>query len=133
MSQRWLCMLGLVLFGAGNTPLLCAQDEFPYERDLVFDATPMPGGERVPVLAIERDGRAQIDLWCKRGEGQAAIAGDAITITPGTMKDEPCTAERAQADDEMLAALAQVTNWSQRGGVVTLAGAKPLRFRAAEN
>ena len=86
----------------------------------------MRGGKRVPVLSVEQNGRAQIDLWCKRGDGQAAIAGDAITITVGAMRDEPCTPERAQADEDMLAALAGVTNWSARGDVVTLTGAKTV-------
>ena len=57
-----------------------AQSAFPYDRDLVLDARAMRGGKRVPVLSVEQNGRAQIDLWCKRGDGQAAIAGDAITI-----------------------------------------------------
>ena len=110
-----------------------AQFEFPYDRDLMLDARAMRGGKRVPVLSIEQNGRAQIDLWCKRGDGQAAIAGDTITIIVGTMKDESCTPERAQADAEMLAALAGVTNWSARGNAVTLSGATTLRFRAATN
>ena len=110
-----------------------AQFEFPYDRDLMLDARAMRGGKRVPVLSIEQNGRAQIDLWCKRGGGQAAIAGDTITIIVGTMKDESCTPERAQADAEMLAALAGVTNWSARGNAVTLSGATTLRFRAATN
>lgn len=125
------CVVALALvIGA---PAAQAQSEFPYDRDLVLDARPMRGGKRVPVLAIESNGRAQIDLWCKRGAGQAAISGDAITITPGAMADEPCTPERAQADDEMLAALAQVTGWSARGDMVKLTGARPLRFRLATN
>ena len=49
------------------------------------------------------------------------------------MRDEPCTAERQQADEEMLAALAGVTGWSARGDVVTLTGATALRFRVASN
>ena len=110
-----------------------AQSEFPYDRDLVLDARAMRGGKRVPVLSVEQNGRAQIDLWCKRGDGLAAIAGDAITITVGDMKDEPCTPERTQADEDVLAALSGMTNWSARGDVVTLTGAKTLRFRAATN
>jgi heat shock protein HslJ len=115
------------------TDRAAAQPEFPYDRDLVLEARVMRGGKRVPVLSVEQNGRAQIDLWCKRGDGQAAIAGGAITITVATMRDEPCTPERAQADDEMLEALSGVTNWSARGDVVTLTGAKTLRFRAATN
>lgn len=93
----------------------------------------MRGGKRVPVLAIEPSGRAQIDLWCKRGQGQATIAGSTITIAVGAMSGEPCTPERAQADEELIAALSQVTNWNQRGDVVTLTGAVTLRFRLATN
>ena len=109
-----------------------AQD-FPYDRDLVLEARAMRGSKRLPVIAVSPDGQAQIDLWCKRGTGQVAIAGDAITITVGTMRDEPCAAERQQADEDMLAALAGVTSWSARGDVVTLTGATALRFRVASN
>ena len=120
----------LGLFAAGATE---AQSAFPYDRDMLLDARPMRGSKRVPILAIAEGGEAQIDLWCRRGRGQAAISGDAITITVGTMNDEPCTPERAQADEEMIAALAAVTNWQQRGDVLTLNGAKSLRFRLATN
>jgi heat shock protein HslJ len=110
-----------------------SQAQFPYERDLVLDARAMRGSKRLPILTIETNGRAQIDLWCKRGQGTAAIDGGALTIVVGEMKDEPCTPERAQADEEMIAALGGVTGWSQRGDMVTLSGATPLRFRAATN
>jgi len=110
-----------------------AQSAFPFERDLVLETRPMRGSKRLPVIAIEPSGRAQIDLWCKRGQGQATIAGNTITIAVGPMNGEPCTPERAQADEELIAALSQVTNWNQRGDVVTLTGAVTLRFRLATN
>jgi heat shock protein HslJ len=109
-----------------------AQD-FPYDRDLVLDARPMRGGKRVPILTVAANGQAQIDLWCKRGQGQAVIAGDTITIIVRSMADEACTPERAQADEQVILALTQVTNWSFRGDVVTFIGGAPLRFRAAAN
>jgi heat shock protein HslJ len=100
---------------------------------MVLDARPIRGSKRVPILAISENGETQIDLWCKRGRGQATISGEAIAIAVGTMTDEPCTPERAQADEDMIAALAEVTNWTLRGDVLTLTGAKPLRFRLATN
>jgi heat shock protein HslJ len=124
------CLAMIVLLTLGG---VAHAQEFPYDRDLVLEARAMRGSKRLPVLAISLDGQAQIDLWCKRGSGQAAIAGGAITITIGAMKDEPCTAERQQADEDMLAALAGVTGWSARGDVVTLSGAAVLRFRVASN
>jgi META domain len=123
----------LALAFAGLSSRAFAQ-EFPYDRDMVLETRPMRGGKRVPVLAIEPGGRAQIDLWCKRGQGHAVIAGDTITIAIGAMNNgEPCTPERAQVDEELIAALSQVTNWNQRGALVTLTGAVPLRFRLATN
>jgi heat shock protein HslJ len=131
LGRRACFVFALVgLFATGATE---AQSAFPYDRDMLLDTRPMRGSKRVPILAIADGGEVQIDLWCKRGHGQAAIAGDAITITVGTMNDEPCTPERAQADEDMLAALAEVTGWSQRGDMLTLNGSKPLRFRLATN
>lgn len=130
---RAACILILAFAAALGASAAQAQPEFPFDRDMVLEARPMRGSKRLPVLAVSPDGQAQIDLWCKRGKGQAAIAGDSITITVGAMNDEPCTPERAQADEDMLAALSQATGWSRRGDVVTLAGARPLRFRLATN
>jgi heat shock protein HslJ len=111
-----------------------AQSNFPYDRDLVLDARPMRGGKRVPILSVGVDGQAQIDLWCKRGAGQAVIAGETVTIIIGTMRDEACTPERQQADEQLIGALNTVTNWSFGSDVVTLTGGgTTLRFRAAAN
>src|ERR1051325_982471 len=117
--------------------LLCAStaqaQDFPYDRDLVLDARPMRGGKRVPILSVDVRGQVQIDLWCKRGTGQAVIAGDPITIIVREMADEACTPERAQADEQMIAALSQVTTWNLRGDVLTFNGGATLRFRAASD
>jgi hypothetical protein len=126
------CVLALLLAG-GDAASLHAQAQFPYDRDLVLDTRPMRGGKRVPVLSVESNGHAQIDLWCKRGQGDAVIAGDTVTILIGAMAEQSCTPERAQADDDLIAALSQVTGWSQRGDTVTLVGAISLRFRLATN
>jgi heat shock protein HslJ len=110
-----------------------AQGGFPYDRDLVFEGRPMAGSKRVPILTFSEDGKMQIDLWCKRGQGQATVANGTLTITVGPMSDEPCSPERTQADEEMLAALGSATGISFSGDIVTLTGPKPLRFRAATN
>lgn len=128
-----LAMVVLTIAVAASAARAWAQTDFPYDRDLVFDARPMRGSKRVPILTFGRDGKMQIDLWCKRGEGQASMTGGVLTITVGTMNDEPCSPERAQADDDMLAALAGVTGISMNDDIITLTGAKALRFRAATN
>jgi hypothetical protein len=92
---RPTCVLILAFAAAFGTNAAQAQAEFPFDRDMVLEARAMRGSKRLPVLAVSPDGQAQIDLWCKRGKGQAAIGADTITITIGAMKDEPCTPERA--------------------------------------
>jgi len=110
-----------------------AQTEFPFDRELLLDVKPLPGSKRVPILEIAAPSRAQIDLWCKSGEGQVEVKGDTIKFTLGPMRDAlaaaPCTPERAQRDEEMIAALAQVTHWRQEEDVIVLEGPTPLRFR----
>ena len=125
-----LALALLALAGASAS----AQTGFPYDRDLVFQGQPMRGSKRVPILTFSQDGRMQIDLWCKRGAGQATITDGKLAIAVGAMTDDPgCSPERAQADEDMLAALATVDGISLTGEFVTLTGPKPLRFRAAGN
>lgn len=93
----------------------------------------MRGSKRVPILSVDARGQAQFDLWCKRGTGQAVIAGETITIIIRDMVDDACTPERAQADEQMIMALTQVTTWSLRGDVLTFNGGTTLRFRTASN
>ena len=41
--------------------------------------------------------------------------------------------ERAQADDEVLGALNEVTNWRREGDVLVLIGTRTMRFRLQTN
>ena len=98
------------LTAGARSPAL-AQTEFPFEREMVLDVKPLPGSKRVPMLEILADGRAMIDLWCKSGEGRAEVKGDAIKFTLGPMREDGCTPERLQRDEDLATALAQVTEW----------------------
>ena len=44
-----------------------------------------------------------------------------------------CTPERMQADEEILAALVQVTGWRREGEGVVLEGSRELKFRASDH
>jgi heat shock protein HslJ len=107
--------------------------EFPFERELLLDAAPMRGSKRVPGLEVNSSGQATIDLWCKSGGGQVIVAGDTITIIPGEMRPAQCSPEQTRGDEEMLAALAQVTHWQSEGDVLILVGPTVLRFRSTTN
>jgi heat shock protein HslJ len=110
-----------------------ANEEFPFGRELLLDARPMKGSKRIPGIEIDVDGTAAIDLWCNTVQGRAVVSTDAITISTGEKTDRPCTPDRAQADDDLAAALTQVTRWRWEGESLVMNGAKELRFRLHTN
>jgi hypothetical protein len=126
----WLaCFL---LFGLG--PHAAANERgFPFDRELMLDVAPMPGSKRVPIIEIDANGAASIDLWCASLRGQASVGEDSISIVPGPMEPKQCPADRQSGDENLLAALAQVTNWKRSGNVIELRGATTLRFRLMTN
>jgi hypothetical protein len=106
-----------------------AQSGFPFEQEMLLDARPLPGSKRVPMLEVFTSGRAQIDLWCKSGLGQIEVTGTAVKVTLGPMREDGCTPERLQRDEEMAAALAEVTQWRRNRDVIVFTGSRELRFR----
>ncbi len=98
-----------------------------------LDALPQPGSKRIPDLDIGDNGETVLELWCKGGKGQFSIAGNTVIFVAGAMQDRACPPDRAQADDELIAALSQVTNWKREGDLVSFIGPKTLRFRINTN
>lgn len=120
------------MIGAMTSSAL-ADNSFPFGQDLLLDARPMKGSKRVPIVEIDEDGTAVIDLWCDRVEGRAVISGASITITPVARAGAACPPERAQADDDMIEALQQVTGWRRSASGVVLTGPRALNFRLPTN
>jgi heat shock protein HslJ len=54
-------------------------------------------------------------------------------VLSGARTDRSCTPERERGDQEILAALEQVTNWRREGDTVVLIGPRKLRFYRATN
>jgi heat shock protein HslJ len=127
----WLGLLGLIALGV-LTPA-SADDQFPYDRELLLDTKPMRGSKRIPGIEVSASGEAVIDLWCNSGRGRVVIAADTITIIPGAMSERQCGPDHMRGDEDMLADLNQVTNWKREGEFVVLLGPKSLRFRLATN
>jgi len=119
----------VVLVAASLAPAVAADRGFPYDSELMLDVNPMKGSKRVPMLDIGANGEASIDLWCNTVKAQLVVADDTITILPGTKTDRQCTADRMRGDDDLLAVLVQVTNWRRDGDLLTLRGARIMRFR----
>src|SRR5262249_36376122 len=119
----------IVAFGLVPAPISTAlADEFPYERELLMDVKPLPGSKRVPILEVLPDGRAIIDLWCKSGDGRAEVSGESIKFTLGPMREEGCTPERVQRDEELALALEQITQWKIEDDALVLIGPTELRY-----
>jgi hypothetical protein len=132
-SRQWP-LLALLVLGVGTavaSPLRA--EDFPFGMGLTLDAAPMRGSKRVPSLEIGDSGEVQLDLWCKSATGQLSVAGDSVVFVPGPVKDNSCPADRATADDNLLATLSEVTGWKREGDWLTFTGPKPLRFQLLTN
>jgi hypothetical protein len=125
-------VFGAALAG-GFASAVCAQSAFPFGREFMLDTPPLKGSKRIPILDIDEKGIADIDLWCNSVKGQLVVAGDTITIITGPKTERSCPPERMQGDDDLLAALAAVTNWKLDGDTLVLVGTRTMRFRAQSN
>jgi hypothetical protein len=111
----------------------CADDGFPFGFEMTLEAAPQGGSKRIPTLEIGDNGEARLELWCKAGKGQFSVAGNTVIFVPGPLQDRGCPPARAQADDELVAALSEAATWKRRGDLVSFIGARPLRFRINTN
>jgi heat shock protein HslJ len=129
--MRWLTVVGVAIAVSGTA--FAADRGFPFDSELLLDAKPMKGSKRIPVMEIGPDGKAAIDLWCDSIEGQIVVVETTITVMTGKRTERQCDPARMRGDEELLSALLQATSWTREGGVVTLRGAKTLRFRQPSN
>ena len=124
----------ILLALAGLSPATHASgQDFPYDKELRFDANPARGSKRVPGLQISEKGAVEIDLWCVSGKAHAVIIEKQITIVPISMQDNQCPADRLRMDEELLSKLTQVTAWRWEGQLLVLVGPELLRFRPTSN
>jgi len=128
------CTIALILL-ASASPAVQAQADtgFPFGMEMTLDALPQAGSKRVPDLDIGDNGEVVLELWCKGGKGQFSVAGNTVIFVAGEMEDRPCPPARAQADDELIAALTAATNWKRQGDLISFIGAKTLHFRLNTN
>jgi hypothetical protein len=105
-----------------------ADDGFPFGFEMTLDVARQPGSKRLPTLEIGDSGETRVELWCKGGRGQFSVAGNTVIFVAGTLEDRSCPEARAQADDDLIAALSEAATWKRQGDYVTFFGAKPLRF-----
>ena len=117
---------------AGTAP--AHAQEFPFGLEMTLDGARMPGSKRIPSLEIGDNGEVVLELWCKGGTGQFSVAGNTIVFVAGQMEDRQCPPDKAQADDDLIAALTDATTWKRQGDAVSFIGStKTLKFHLNTN
>lgn len=135
---RGVAAIGLSLLACGAA---APAEQFPFDQEILLDAAPMRPGKRMPILLVEPNGNAKIDLWCKAVSARVTISDMSMKIEPESLPEElpemlsagQCTPERVQADQELLATLTQVTGWKRQNGNIVLLGPTELKFRPSDH
>jgi heat shock protein HslJ len=110
-----------------------AEDGFPFGLEMTLDVARQPGSKRLPNLEIGDNGEVVLELWCKGGKGQFSVAGNTVVFVAAPLEDRACPPARAQADDDLVAALSEAATWKRQGDVVSFVGTRSLRFRINTN
>ena len=123
-------VLGATLLAAvGNGGAVRADDGFPFGMNMTLDVARQPGSKRLPNLEIGDNGEAVLELWCKGAKGQFSVAGNTVIFVPGPIEDRACPPAKAQADDDLVAALSEAATWRRQGDFVSFIGTRTLRFQ----
>jgi hypothetical protein len=131
-SRRAVAALMLGALAAIANPAR-ADDGFPFGFELTLDVAHQPGSKRVPLLEIGDSGEATLDLWCKDAKGQFSVAGFTVIFVPGQVEDHDCSPAQAEADDQLVTALSEATNWKREGDFISFIGTRSLRFHLNTN
>ena len=129
----WRAGVALIVLASASAISARAEDGFPFGMEMTLDALPQPGSKRIPDLDIGDNGEVVLELWCKGGKGQFSVAGNTVVFVPGPIENRACPPARAQADDDLIAALSEATTWQRRGDSVAFIGTRTLRFRLNTN
>ena len=128
--KQMVCAAATVVLMAGAAH---GEDGFPFGTEMTLEALPQPGSKRIPNIEIGDNGEVVLELWCKGGKGQFSVAGNTVIFVPSQIQDRSCPPAKAQADDDLVAALGSAETWKRQGDVLMLIGPQPLRFRVNGN
>src|ERR1700722_9910032 len=131
--MRQMAAALILAWTAFNAVPACADDGFPFGLEMTLDVARQPGSKRLPTLEIGDNGEAILELWCKGGKGQFSVAGNTVIFVAGPLEDRACPPARAQADDDLVAALSEAATWKRQGDFVSFVGTRTLRFRLDTN
>ena len=132
--KYWNGLVGLVCLVTLSMGAAKAQEnQFPLDSELILDVAPMRDSKRVPNMDVAANGAIALEMWCNRIEGQIVVAADTITVLTGPATSRQCSLEQLSGDEELLAALTQITHWRREGSMLLLVGPRTLRFRIPTN
>jgi META domain-containing protein len=132
-ASRAAFVASIVLASFSNIGAARAESGFPFGMEMKLESAPQRGSKRIPDLDIGDNGEVVLELWCKGGKGQFSVAGETLVFVPGPMQDRACPPDRAQLDDDLVAALTEATSWKRQGDLVSFIGTRTLRFRINTN
>jgi hypothetical protein len=132
-APRAVFALSIAFASFLNVGRASAESSFPFGMEMRLEAARQPGSKRIPDLDVGDNGEVVLELWCKGGKGQFSVAGDSVIFVAGPMQDRACPPDRAQLDDELVAALTEATSWKRQGDLVSFIGTRTLRFRINTN
>src|SRR6202046_2072837 len=75
-----------------------ADNAFPFGTELMLDVEPLYGSKRIPMIEIQDDGTAAIDVWCASAHASATVGESPITIVAEPAEPAQCTPERQSGD-----------------------------------
>jgi len=130
---RMLMQAGVAAVLFVTTGYAQADNDFPFGLEMTLDVGRQSGSKRIPKLEIGDAGEVVLELWCKGGKGQFSVAGNTVIFVAGAMENRTCPPDRAQADDDLIAALTDAASWKRQGDFVSFIGTKTLRFRLNTN
>jgi hypothetical protein len=130
---RQIAVVSILLAVVCNGGPVRADEGFPFGMNMTLDVARQPGSKRLPNLEIGDNGEVVLELWCKGAKGQFSVAGNTVIFVPGPIEDRACPAAKAQADDDLVAALGEAATWRRQGDLVSFIGTRTLRFRLDTN
>ncbi len=133
VRDRFPSAAAVLLLAVFSSHGVRAADGFPFGMEMTLDVASQPGSKRIPNLEIGDAGEVVLELWCKGGKGQFSVAGNSLVFVPGQLQDRDCPPAKAQADDELVAALSEAASWKRQGDLISFIGPKILRFRINGN
>jgi hypothetical protein len=135
LYRRSACVLALLGLLTSMSAAIASETGFPFGSELMLEGETTHAQKRLPMIEIEEDGAATLDLWCGSVRAQAAVGGDGtIAITPGERDNGRCDPDRIAGDDDLLDMLVHLTKWRRRGDLVEFSGAPgTIRFHLMTN